>query len=94
VVLVVVVEVVHLVVDLLPMVVQEPLDKVITVTVIILLQVMEVEEEVVLEKHQLTLDKVVMMDYHLVLVERPFIIQVVVDLTSGVVVSEEVVMVE
>jgi hypothetical protein len=62
VVLVVVVEVVPLVEDLLLMVVQEPLDKVITVTVIIPLQVMEVEEEVVLERHQQTLDKVVMMD--------------------------------
>jgi hypothetical protein len=62
VVLVVVVEVVPLVEDLLLMVVQEPLDKVITVTVIIPLQVMEVGEEVVLERHQQTLDKVVMTD--------------------------------
>ena len=48
-VLVVVVEVVPLVEDLLLMVVQGPLGKVLVVTIIILLQVMEVEEEGVLE---------------------------------------------
>jgi hypothetical protein len=94
VVLVVVVEVVPLVEDLPLMVVQGPLGKVLVVTIIILLQVMEVEEEVVLDRHQQTLDKVVITDCHLELVERPSIIQVVVDLTSGLVVSEEVVMVE